>query len=446
MASLFALKKFKAGEKAIEAADRNIQWYIALTGQFRAGNSRVLPGGTFGSLEAVSGEKWKPAEVAAAETSSAIVMSPHDLSYLISQENANRSYKSLISFLCESIPKFSQISGSLKYRLAKLFVEKTFAAGREVLSEGTVSDCAYLIKEGRCKIFSKENPLDDARGDLEADLKGLAKKCCRVPRKANRGYISLSTCRYQINTVGNTQWLNDEILLESPRASYSAVAVVRTAVLAIAKESLNKFPSDVINEMKRNTREKLQWRKERTKEVLKSVVKISQLSSLPSEKERKLSKNESRTASAFNATCFTAKHDALCNSDNYRNTSVSFSMHPSKGQPRILIRQRKLNNDSEIDSKSMINTNASNKRVLEFAAMFKAFGGRKFLRPAVTYKPYTPRIAHSIKRLNSKETTKASEMANKKFIVGVREVRVMSIHSRKAPPSPNLLRIGDAAF
>ena len=431
VASLFFLKKYKAGEKAIEVDDKNVQWHIILTGSFRVGDKDIIrAGNVFNDSNAINKEKL--VEVVALEPSSVIVISPNDLFHLINQESMQKNNKNLISFLSESIPKFSEISGSLKYRLARFFVEKTFNAGNEILTEGAPSDCAYLIKEGKCKIFSKENPLNDAQEEEEVKVRSLTRKFQRTTKKLRGGYLSLSIYRYQIMTIEEKEWFGDEILIDSAVSPYSVATVVKTTLLIINKENLDKFPGDVLTEMRQNIREKLQWRNERTKELVKSIVKISKLSSLPSERH-KLNSKGNKPSYTLNASCFNTRY----NSGTYRNTLESLST-PIHRQRSL---KRHLNSDKKIQSDSF---GIQDKRVLELAAMFKTLNKRGSLRPAMIYRPYIPKTNNSILRLNVKEKikkSKVSEIMNKKIIVGVKEVRVVDLHSHRPLPSPNLLRI-----
>ncbi len=322
VSQLLSLRVVQRSDKLVAREDPHPLCYIVLTGNFgikqdnvfeeNGENMVLLPPGTgCSNFQALIDKRWKPVDIVAVdEVATAAAFSPDALGKLLSIENSNAQFKALLVFLTESIPKFDQLSGHLKERLCRFFKEVVFLPGKEIIQEGSSPSSAYLIREGTCAIMSRENPL--AHPSLQKNSKAPAnilmdspkitskpapivlaspqrsieKMVCEQlsPAKTLRGYMSISTNMYQLRTVSEREWFGEETLIvdEVPRLryEYSVVSRNRVVALEITRESLKKFPSEVLNWFKRNARSKLRWHTERKMELAESIDKIYQMDPL----------------------------------------------------------------------------------------------------------------------------------------------------------------------
>ncbi len=302
---MLTLRQVGKGEKLMSQGDAKVSCYVVLTGSFEiapregdmsptaAGRLQLLPGTVCGDLQFLNGKHWRQTDVVATKDSSVAVLPPDELADLIGKENSNLSYKALISFMIEAIPRFDQLSGNLRERLGRLFVEKTFVAGTEIMREGSKLKIAYLIKEGRCNIISTENPL--SAGSAQTDVQETAQlssylrtggraRTAVSSRRQPKGYMSTSTTTYQLRTIGEREWFGEEVLLEEEGCAgtvgYTVVTAVKTVALAVTREGLNKFPRDVLEQLKRNAQDKISWHHMRKRDLAQSIGKINQMSTL----------------------------------------------------------------------------------------------------------------------------------------------------------------------
>ena len=508
---LLSLRKAKEHEKVISAKDENraVPCYIVLTGCFRTEDEKFMPGDIFGNYELLNGQKWPNTNVIATEASAAAVFSPLEVSQLIEQENSNISYKAFITFLGESIPKFDQLSGNLRDRLCKLFVEKTYIAGKEIISEDTKPTCAYLIREGRCNVMSAKNPLQGVTepGDYSSSSANFDEEKLWIQRnskKLPRGYMSTSTSTYQLRTIGEKEWFGEEILIDDfvwKNIAYSAIAAVKTTVLTITKESLDKFPSDVLDQIKRNAREKLQWQAQRKKELSSSIMKISKMNALGDYVQSKHTRKNKRQI--LLATATTTTNRGLDNSlmklgeiygggsrGNSLKPTGTFSYSANNTGKKLGLFDRVKSVDNQAKGLARMNNRVTtayrkppppsasfypdisqsfmaqsfwkdldecfkadvtnyfggeqNKRLLEAASTFRTVYKRKMFCPTVSYRP---RIS---KRPTTESPTKSRiqnallvelnenlKSLKDSFVVGVKEVKAISTTLRRRPPSPN---------
>eukprot|EP00826_Nyctotherus_ovalis_P028497 TRINITY_DN2250_c0_g1_i3.p1 TRINITY_DN2250_c0_g1~~TRINITY_DN2250_c0_g1_i3.p1 ORF type:complete len:290 (-),score=66.59 TRINITY_DN2250_c0_g1_i3:21-890(-) len=228
------------------------------------------PGDVFGNLEVMSNKQWHHKSVTAKTEASAVAIPPTKLASLIEQASISQNHKELQNFLALAIPRFDQLSGNLKHRLAKLFTEKVYMPGATLIPEGKILDCAYLVREGRCKVVARKE-----REEKEW-LGG------RRRSESKQGYVSSSTERYQIKVIGAVEWIGEEILFEEfgwKPIDYSAIVVVKSVILCITKENLKKFPLDVLSQLRAISSQKIQWRKDRKAELFSSIMKIHKLDS-----------------------------------------------------------------------------------------------------------------------------------------------------------------------
>jgi len=455
-AHLFYLKQFAAGEKVISSEDRYIQWYIVLTGVFTTSEMQELhPGDTFGDFGPVNKKKWIHIDVTAKKVSTVAFILPRDLAYLIDQGNADQSHKALISFLSEAIPKFGQLSGCVKYRLARRFTERTFGSRAEVLPEGSNPNHAYLIKEGKCKILARKSQLYSTKEDECTTLEELKRRARNQisSKSSQRGYISSSTTRCQIMTIGEKQWFCEEALFEDIpwKEAYSVVTTVKTTVLIISREEFSKFPRDVVEEMRKNTKERIQWQAERVRELSLSLMKINKLDSnySCSETPKKINKSFKRFPVEFRENVVkygtkevNLKRDVKTACARPR-TPWNFPKYNSRSRIQSVMHVNTYLNEGEWDNSgnaSTIDTRMKPKKhVLQAASMFKTAYNNKMLCPVVmcTFHPLK-QLKRNLQTKPQKKLAQKGYRVQNKFVIGVKEVKVLNV---EAPLSPNFARI-----
>jgi len=463
VAQLLSLKKLEKDEPIVRRGE-NMELYIVLTGSFKAEDKEVYnPGDAFGNFTILNEKKQEHKNFIATKISSVAKFSPNDLLILIQQENSNQSNKELLNFLSEAIPRFEQLSVTLRYRLSKCFTEKIYMTGNKLLTEGTLNNCVYLIKEGKCKVIASK----DREKDQDQEINIENPMSSKIYAKANiqRGYRSVSTSKYQIMIIGAKEWVGEEILFEDCRwkpIDYSVVALVKTVALWITKENLNKFPGDVLSQIKKNNYEKQQWKINRKSELLKSIMKINKLDSSTKSSEKQ--KEKSRQAipllthtnlSSMNKSIkvkATQRDRYMLSPSNNSNTLFQASTRSrwSKGFPfkssgiamqlkKIIGQQEIIGDHSRRTASNDFNTTAK-KKVLEAASTFKAFNNKKLLCPIVICKPFIRKLVNP-SHTPSDKIKKLLSLSNNEFVVGVKGVRIIDIDSLKPPPSPNADRL-----
>ena len=294
------LVEVNKGKKLLSKDEINPQCFVILTGQFRIENYKefdqneeklLTPGKTCGNFEYFIGKPWIPMDVIGIEDiSTAATFNPREVERLLEIDNKNIQYKALSSFLAASISGFEQLSSHSKERLCSFFKEVIFLPNKEIIKEGSVPTYAYLIKEGECTIFSSQNPLlFDPNKRLNtphppehiAPINYSAQRAVNStlsPARTLRGNMSLSTNLCQLRTVGEHEWLGEEVLIadDGPgyRFEYSVVATTRLVALEIAKENIKRFPVDLMDWFRKNARNKINWHNTRKTELANTVRKI----------------------------------------------------------------------------------------------------------------------------------------------------------------------------
>jgi len=494
VAHLLKLKIAEKDTKLISNDEKINNCYIVLTGSLKINEEKLVPGNIFGELKLFNGKKWHHTDVIALENSSVAYFSSLEVAQLIDIENSNLSYKALIQFLIESIPKFDQLSGNLRDRLGRFFQEKTYVAGADIIKEGVIPNCAYLIKEGKCKIVSTKNPL---AGFQQAEAVNLASvgqyvkgtvKIHRSAKKLQRGYMSMSTSMYQLRTIAEKEWFGEEILFDDyewESMEYSVIAVVKTTVLSITKENLNKFPADVLEQIKRNARDKVQWQIERKKELSKSIIKINKMNSLidyafPDKNEEKITK---KSRQILQTTNILTENQPAFQTEPIRGKSAELSKRKNLNETQqnvsfIIQNKTSANWRNTFDNDNFTNNNLAlfssfggnnngiislglpelnpnmnktfyqGKRLLAAASTFRTINNKKMLCPTIIHHPLGVKKIVSGNTINyTKRDRLLSEMrkniVNKQdtFMVGVKEVKAISSETRLRPPSPNPAKI-----
>ena len=262
-------------------------------------------------------------------------------------------------------------------------------------------------------------------------------------------------------TVGAKEWIGDEILLEEYSwvpIDYSAIAIVQCKILCITRENLNKFPSDVLSQIRFNGNNKIKWRSKRKVELCNSIEKIKQLSPLP-----KHSINTMRSSSSISEKYYhTYNNESGINSSNTfmggnesrrlpKSFKSAYSKH-CKGRNNHLFQ----NQESDYDlQQNCIYANPgytrnqfqslARKRVLGMASTFKTFYKNRMLRPTIIIKPKMNNRYNSERKYDkpslSKNSNKLLKIENSEFIVGVRGVKILKIDSERIPTSPNFIKI-----
>ena len=424
--TLFTFKELPPQRKVIRVKDKSVYLYIVLTGELVSEGDKVyLPGDIFGNTEPINNEKWIPKNIVARTEVGVIMISPTKVASLIEQANINHSHKELLNFLDHAIPKFDQLSGNLKYTLAKLFIEKVYMPGTHIVTEGHILNSAYLIKEGRCKIISSKeqtSPNESTTGRYFGKRRSVTRQS---------GYTSTSINRYQIKTIGASEWLGEEILFGEfgwKAIDYSAIAIIKTRVLSISKDDLNKFPFDVLSQLRSISNQKVQWRTNRKAQLSNSIMKIHKFHS---DLSIKLGMNSDNSFIAYNSV-------------SVINTSKEFYTAAQKQVSRRLpfTRKEKVNQTFNYKTVSS-NTNLSQKRKLEVAATFKTLY-KKTLYATFTFRSQSHKFISTPKLplpLEKRNVRISSRRVNSEFVVGVKGVRIIDVDGRKPPPSPNLARI-----
>eukprot|EP00826_Nyctotherus_ovalis_P010174 TRINITY_DN12704_c0_g2_i1.p1 TRINITY_DN12704_c0_g2~~TRINITY_DN12704_c0_g2_i1.p1 ORF type:complete len:599 (-),score=162.89 TRINITY_DN12704_c0_g2_i1:86-1882(-) len=300
---MLTLVEIHKGEKLLSREDTDPPCCIVLSGRFRTvlhgeqegeySEDRMLgAGSTCGNFQYFARKRWMPMDVVCVDEESAVaVFKAKELARLLAVESSNAQFKSLLGFLAGSIPGFEQLSGHSKERLCRFFKEVVYLPNKAIISEGQTPSSAYLIKEGVCMIISKQNPLfynaakkihytnDNEHGKYPSSysVKRIVNNTLSSARTL-RGSMSLSTNLSQLRNVGEKEWLGEETLLleEMPefRYDYSAIARTKVVVLEISRESLKKFPFDIMEWFKRNAHCKILWHKQRKSDLSNAVKGI----------------------------------------------------------------------------------------------------------------------------------------------------------------------------
>ncbi len=482
---MLVLHTVAKGEKLLARAESQVPGCVVLTGAFDVSygdgakdSNRLLPGSICGDFQFLNGRHWRPADVVAARDSSAATFSASELSQLIAAENSNQSYKSLIAFLVSAVPRFDQLSGSLRDRLGRLFLERTFFPGSTIVKEGSKMRTVYLIKEGRCNIVAAENS-STKQGEVEDQFDLASERSQPLGHKRlTKGYMSSSTSRLQLRTIGEREWFGEEVLLlgegeeDAQAFGYTVSTAVKTVVLTITRENLNKFPRDVLEQLRHNAREKAAWQRTRKVELARSLVKITRLSTmidyvgpdplhaqntkLTSEEKSNLmpladpdSNNSSELSQGMiapgshsrgktadsrvfrKAACTEPLGQTMSLAQLRRNQSRTFAERSWRGGMFATFYRRPERDPVE-------------RRFLATASTLKEAKGCGTVRPIMVRRSRSVRRFVSLRRrpesYEGLEET-ANECAKNTFRVGVRDVRAMDLGRGKRPPSPNPVKI-----
>lgn len=422
--------------------------YVALTGEFTDEDGEVYePGDVFGNLQVVSNKQWHYKSVMAKTEASAVAIPSTELASLIEQANISYNYKELQNFLALAIPRFDQLSGNLKHRLAKLFTEKLYMPGTTLIPEGKVLGCAYLVREGRCKVVARK----------EEEWLGGRRKV------GKQGYVSSVTEEYQIKVIGAVEWIGEEILFEEfgwKPIDYSAIVVVKSTILCITKENLKKFPLDVLSQLRAISSQKMQWRKDRKAELFSSIMKIHKLDPV-------VPTNTIQTATTSSIQFKTPVKDsftvynsvsALCSLKEFNpfqaKRQSACRRLPKAFQDPVLLRKSHgfIVQEGQEASQSFISRqhetvkncrgkSLPQKRKLEVAATFKTLH-KKMLCPTFTFRSQVAKRAFSSQRHGIPlPFGRKKGLPNDEFVVGVKGVRIIDVEALRPPPSPNLARM-----
>ena len=310
LSQMLKLKEIPKDEKLLIREITDPPCCIILSGKFRISlnnnpideNSEKMmlePGMTCGNFQCFSRKHWQPMDVTSIEeVSTAAVFNSKDLEKLLAVENSNAQFKSLLAFLTEAVPGFEQLSGHSKERLCRFFKEVTYLQNKEIIKEGLSPASAYIIKEGICSMMSKQNPLfynpmkktvykpSEINESKYPSSYSLERKVNNTLSSARtlRGNMSLSVNISKLTSIGEKEWIGEEILImdETPDYcyDYSVIAKTKVVLLEISKDKIKKFPIEILDWFKRSAHYKLEWIKERKFTLSKSVKKIYKMDPL----------------------------------------------------------------------------------------------------------------------------------------------------------------------
>lgn len=136
----------------------------------------------------------------------------------------------------------------------------------KLITEGEVSNTAYIIREGTCSLVCSKNPILNKlspRGRLINEEGKMTTK---------KGYISQTTSTYPLGYINEGEWIGEEILeLGDLPFSFSVIAKTEVKALAISKQELQtKIPSDFRKILEERAHDRNRWMHKRMREIFKT--------------------------------------------------------------------------------------------------------------------------------------------------------------------------------
>lgn len=128
------------------------------------------------------------------------------------------------------------------------------------MKEGSVSTVAYLVVSGEIKITSSELP-----------------RLLNVKTDFMKGYFSSTVNSFQLGKVCKNDWAGLEMLVfENRPIPFSLIACTKVELYKVSRSQLYSFP-DIYTQLERFATEKVQFLKQRAKDISMSMKKMSKL-------------------------------------------------------------------------------------------------------------------------------------------------------------------------
>eukprot|EP00831_Metopus_contortus_P063604 TRINITY_DN5616_c0_g1_i4.p1 TRINITY_DN5616_c0_g1~~TRINITY_DN5616_c0_g1_i4.p1 ORF type:complete len:400 (+),score=65.19 TRINITY_DN5616_c0_g1_i4:203-1402(+) len=243
-------------------------------------------GDLFGDMTIITQKKWRNAKVFALEKTVLISFPTNQINRIIKEVSSKAEYLELQAFLELVFTDFKILSSSQQRKILDCFKPVDFPAGQSLIREGEVSDIAYLIKEGECRVFSTRNPLCDS---VNANPK--SKKKTDIDLRSIRGYMSHTTATYQFGILEKNQWVGEERILKKEEEPFDYTIEAKTNVKAFAiskQDAQKKFPKEFIESIQKEVQQRYKWIEQRAKNLARASTKVARMDPLSNKYDESL--------------------------------------------------------------------------------------------------------------------------------------------------------------
>jgi CRP-like cAMP-binding protein len=142
------------------------------------------------------------------------------------------------------IPEMFWMTFKAKRKIANSFKVKEYQPNQIIMREGDKAHNVQLIREGECVLYSSKNPLQFEINDEGKVLYNSDP----IMFGQDKGYLSSSMLKFQVEILGPGAWIGDQIVLDSKRPRiFSVVATNKVRTLQIElKDFFLRMPSDYV--------------------------------------------------------------------------------------------------------------------------------------------------------------------------------------------------------
>lgn len=157
--------EFPSAAAVVNIKDKIVDFYLVLTGKVMIespGKKTVIRNNfeLFGSTAPLRDEEYERFSVTTLEHSFIIRVPREKFLKIIDQFHLFLEKKRTVNFMGKSIPGGQLISESGKLNLLSLFTNAEFVSGEVLLKDGEVSEYAYIIREGECRLVCSNTSIN----------------------------------------------------------------------------------------------------------------------------------------------------------------------------------------------------------------------------------------------------------------------------------------------
>jgi len=273
--------KLKFSKYSIHEIDKELE-EIRVSDLFsnRENFKDITPIHTFGSIDLLSNrpeDRWAPKYVYALEESQLITLRYTDIKSKMKKLLKQSEFNEDSEFLRQNIPGLDNIIASNRNKIIQAFKRKWISSSkimyhkrRDIPNEKSK---IRIIKQGECKIVSTRVPMK-----LNA-MSNTRKRKHQLNHNIvnNKGYFSNTTNSLQISIISNNHWIGDEVLImRNEPYPYSVITNEKVIVYEISVEDvLSKIPKDLLHNLERNWRKKINFLHDRIMSICKSVGEVA---------------------------------------------------------------------------------------------------------------------------------------------------------------------------
>jgi CRP-like cAMP-binding protein len=208
----------------------------------------------FGYTVYFNKKPWVPCQVTVKDPGFIVSIPRASIKSLMKEVASFQEKIKLLEFLMKTVPGVKQLGQASKEKIAGLFELFQFKTGEILIKEGTISEFAYIVKEGECQLVSFKNP-----SNLDITV-------CQ-------GLMSKTTSCFNIGVATEGEWVGHDSIITSKTMDFSVIAHNNVVALRITKQNfLENLAKETQMALKDLLDRKSKWRRERKKNISYTIT------------------------------------------------------------------------------------------------------------------------------------------------------------------------------